>query len=300
MIDVVVAVVTYNSANHVRRLVESLEGGLSGVDRWELVVADNASTDGTPDLLGELRPDAKVVQMGRNAGYAAGINAAVRVAAPWDSVLVLNPDVVLRPGAVSALQRALAAPRTGVAVPRLVNPDGSLAHSLRREPTVARAWGEAILGGRRAGHHPRLGEVVRDPRQYDSPTHADWATGAAMLVSRPCYDAVGGFDESFFLYSEETDFALRARDSGYRLTYAPAAVVDHVGGESDTSPPLYALLTRNRLRLFARRHRAVPTAFFWGALVTGEALRAPRGPTHRHALRTLMGGARRAEDGSPS
>lgn len=287
MADVTVAVVTHDSAADLPALLASLEAGMAGVP-YALAVADNASGDGTPEVARRLRPDATVLELGRNAGYAAGVNAAAAAVPSARAVLVLNPDLTLHPGAGAALLAALDEPGTGIAVPRLVNSDGSLATSLRREPTVLRAWGEALLGGRRAGRHDRLGEMVVDPSAYQRPGRPAWATGAAMLVSRSCLAAVGPFDESFFLYSEETDFALRAAEAGFALRYVPAAGAMHVGGESGTSPPLYALLTRNRLRLFARRHGRAATAAFWAGLVVGEALRAPRHAAHRRALRALV------------
>ena len=99
--------------------------------------------------------------MGRNAGYAAGINAAVRAAPPHSAILVLNPDVRLMPGCVAELLDALR-PGTGLAVPRLVDAKSELIESMRREPTVLRAWGDATLGARRAGRYPAFGEVVTD------------------------------------------------------------------------------------------------------------------------------------------
>ena len=119
----------------------------------------------------------------------------------------------------------------------------SLLRSLRRRPTVLRAWGESLLGGERAGRFSPLGELVLDDDSYERAGPADWATGAAMLVSAECLRDVGAWDESYFLYSEETDFALRAWDAGYRLVYVPAAHAVHLEGESHTSPALYALLT---------------------------------------------------------
>ena len=99
----------------------------------------------------------------------------------------------------------------GIVVPQIRTPDGTIFRSLRREPTVGRALGTAVMGGRVAGLFPRLSETVGDDRSYLSAHDVDWATGAAMLVTRQCADATGPWDESFFLYSEETDFAERAR-----------------------------------------------------------------------------------------
>jgi GT2 family glycosyltransferase len=270
---------------------------MEGVGSWELVVVDNDSADDTLGVVRRKTPWARIIQTGRNAGYAAAINAGIASASPGQAVLVCNPDLRLTPGSVRRLVETLELPGTGIAVPRLVDSAGRWQPSLRREPTVRRALGEALLGGRRAGRFASLGEMVTDPRAYERAGTGDWASGAAMLISRDCLDAVGAWDERFFLYSEETDFALRARDAGFALRYTPDAVAEHVGGESNVSPPLWAILTRNRVELFRKRHGPVRTAAFRGALIVNEALRAARGSTtHRAGLRTLL--SRRGPDAS--
>jgi GT2 family glycosyltransferase len=129
---------------------------------------------------------------------------------------------------------------------------------------------------------------VRDPRRYESPATADWASGAAMMISAACFAAVGPWDESFFLYAEETDYALRAADAGFALRYVPDATAVHIGGEAHDSPQLWSLLMANRVRLFASRHGRARTAAFRAALVLNEALRAAGSRTHRAGLRALL------------
>jgi N-acetylglucosaminyl-diphospho-decaprenol L-rhamnosyltransferase len=288
-----VAVVTFNSARVLPGLLEGLPAACAGLDH-ELVVVDNASGDGSLTVVAERAPGARTVRLERNAGYAAGINAAVALPGSFGSLLLLNPDVRLEPGAVPALAAALGEPGTGIAVPRLAGPDGRLARTLRRRPTVLRALGEALLGGDRAGRFAALGETVTDPRAYDVPGPADWATGAAMLVSAACLAAVGPWDESFLLYSEETEFALRAGRAGFGLRYTPAARGVHIGGEAHRSPELWALLVVNRVRLFARGHSALHARAFWAVVVLNEGLRALAGRrTSRAALAALLVPARR-------
>ena len=192
----------------------------------------------------------------RNGGYAAGINLGARHAAPGDDLLVLNPDTRVGAGAVEALVATLAAPRTGIAVPRLVQPDGSTASSQRRAPTVLRALGEAVLGGERAGRIAVLGELVVDPARYAVAGVVVWASGAAMLVDRRCHEALDGWDESFFLYAEETDLCLRAADLGWATRYTPEAVVHHIGGHGERTP-LRELMIVNKAVLYRRRHGPV-------------------------------------------
>lgn len=296
---VAVVVVTYNSEPLLADLVASLPAGLEGV-AWHLTIADNASTDGTVARARALAPSACVVETGRNGGYAAGINAAVAAAPPHTAILILNPDVRLQPGCVAALLGALRLPGTGLAVPRLLDARGQLIESQRREPTVVRAVADALLGARRAGRYPLLGEVVSDESRYEAPTLTDWAEGSTLLVSAECWQRCGAWDESFFLYSEETEFALRARDAGLVTRFEPGAVAVHLEGGSGSTPGLWALLVLNRVRLFRRRHGRVHTGLFWSAVLLRESSRALLGKrTSRAATRALLSPARWREPAGP-
>jgi hypothetical protein len=142
-------------------------------------------------------------------------------------VFVMNPDCRLRPDTLHRLQP-----------------------SLRRSPTVDRALAEAVIGGDLAGRIGTLGELVVNPREYDDPGQAVWATGAAILPSADAIRDLGPWDESFLLYSEETEYCLRAADHGWTLWYEPAAVVEHIDGELGTNPALFAPMVANKVKLF--------------------------------------------------
>lgn len=293
---VTVLVVTYNSAAVVEGCLASLPAALAGVEH-QVVIVDNASTDGTVNRIADRLPSATVVQTGRNAGYAAAINAGLDHVEPGGDVLVLNPDVRLSPGSVARLRGALRASGAGLAVPRIVDGQGAPQFSLRRDPTITRALGEAVLGGRRAGRHPRLGEMVTDESAYRSPGWADWATGAVMLVSGECRAAVGPWDESFFLYSEETDFCQRARRAGFGVRYVPGVQVTHLGGELEQSPYLRGILVRSKVRLFSRR-RSRPAALAYRAVLAANELSRAIGGSAPH--RAGLAAAVARPGGSPA
>jgi len=284
---VAVVIVTYNSAKVLGACLASLPDDVS-----EVVVADNNSRDNTVEIAKSM--SARVVQLGRNAGYAAGINAGIEALGDHDHVLVINPDARLRPGAIPMLVRAFDNPRVAIAAPRLENPDGSLQPSLRRPPTVLRAWAEALVGGNRAGRLGTLGELITSPLRYSAAGPAAWATGGVLMISATAIRALGPWDETFLLYGEETDFALRARRQGLLTWYVPEAVVEHDGGESGTNPMLWALLTVNRVRIVRRYNGFLPYLGYYAAVVVGEAMRAAAGrATARAALTALLRPSRR-------
>jgi N-acetylglucosaminyl-diphospho-decaprenol L-rhamnosyltransferase len=250
--DLAIVIVTYNSAHVVGDLLDSLPGALDGL-KSDIVVVDNGSSDGTAGLVAE-RGGCRVVRTA-NVGYAGGINRGVREAISAEAILVLNPDVRLHEGSLRPLLAALQGRDVGIVAPQVRSPSGTLELSLRREPSLARALGLTKT------KLPVFSEYVSNPSVYASPCTVDWALGAVLLMSRKCYEALGGWDESFFLYSEETDLALRARDAGWLVRYEPRAVAVHIGGQSGRSHTTHAMQVINRVRLYRRRHSAISS---WG------------------------------------
>lgn len=287
--DVAVLIVTYQSGADIGRLLDSLRTECRQ-HRIRVVVADNDSSDGTPDLV-RAQEDVVLCETGGNLGYAAGVNVAARAAGEAAALLVLNPDLVVEPGCIGSLLRRRALSGAGVVVPRILDARSETYRSLRREPTLGRAVGDAILGSRLAGRPGFLSESVGRPSEYERPHPVDWATGAGLLIATDVYRTVGDWDEQFFLYSEETDFLRRVREAGETVWYEPAAVVRHTQGGSGSSVDLDRLLAVNRIRYIAKNHGPVYVEFFRGAVVLNELLRAWQ-PAHRASLRTLVCRAR--------
>ncbi|MFS0866266.1 glycosyltransferase [Microbacterium sp. 179-B 1A2 NHS] len=278
-VEVAVLVVTYNSAGDLDALVGDLRRDASRT-RLRVVVADNSSSDDTWEVAAR-HPDVIRLRTGGNLGYAAGLNAAMTRAGDAESVLVLNPDLRLPPGAIrSLLARLRFDDGAGAVVPRVETPEGGLSHSLRREPGVLRATADALLGRAWPTRPAALSEHIRDDRHYTRPRPIEWATGAAILIRSSAAVAVGAWDERFFLYSEETDFQRRLRDAGWRIWFEPAACVVHEGGGSGVSDDLVALTIVNRVR-YADKHLPRQAGLFRAAVIVGEQLR--RDPTHARA-----------------
>lgn len=284
---VLVALVVHNSAAVLPGLLASLPAALTGIDRYRLVVADNVSTDDSLGVIGRLAPEAAVVGMPANLGYAAGINACARRGRGDEALLVLNPDVRLAPGSVSALLRACVDDDgLGVAAPVVFGPDGDREVTLRRRPTALRAWGEALLG-RRAARWPRLSELVL-PERVPRDRQADWVNGAVLLIPAAIRAAVGDWREALFLYGEEVDYCRRVTDAGWQVRQVAAARATHLGGQSRSTPQLWAQLVANKVAHAARWEGGAATRMTWAALVFGQLLRLPlRRGTHRAALCTL-------------
>lgn len=283
-----VIIVTHNSGDAVGGLLDSLAQGLEGVGRTRVLVVDNDSRDDTCAIARAHSLPVEVIETGRNAGYAAGINIGYRAIDPADHVLVLNADLRLGHGAAATLVDRLADPGTGIVAPRLIEPDGRLAHSVRREPSVLTAWSEAVLGGHLAARLG-IGEVVSHPAiYYRCGGSVAWATGAALLIGSAARQAIGDWDEDYFLYSEETDYMRRARAKGLKVIYEPRASAVHVGGESGTSAYLHAVLTANRIRYFQTYHGAMSAALFRTGVMLGEAIRLPRGGIYPAGLRAAF------------
>ena len=294
-------IVTYDSVGVLAGCLGSLEAGSEGVDLADVVVVDNTSSDDSLRVAKEFnsRP-VQTVQMGRNAGYAAGVNAGIGALdiGALDAIMVMNPDTRLRAGSLAILGQALNQPRRRYrGAEARVHPDGSLQLSLRREPAIHRALAESILG-RAAARIGTLGELVGDPDAYEQAGEWAWATGAAMLMSPAMVAQVGKVGRSpFLLYSEETDYMLRAADHGWRLWYEPRAVVEHIGGGSATNAMLASLIAINRVTLFRRRHGRAAAAAFSLSVLTGEGLRAIAGRRpSRAAFAALMQPSRRIRE----
>ena len=279
-------IVTYNSAEDLGRLLASLPAA-TGDLRTRTVVVDNASSDDTwAEILAH--DDVVAVSAGDNLGYAGAINVGRKHVGPCDSLLVLNADLSLEPGSVVALFDALRQFDAGVAVPMILDEQDRLYPSLRREPTLIRALGDACLGSRIGPRPGWSSEMVDDRAVYSESHTVEWATGAALLISDRCNHDVGPWDDHrFFLYSEETDFFRRARLAGHRCVYVPKARVHHRLGGSGRSPQLTALLAVNRVRYYEKYHRRPFTSLFRAVVALGEMLRVSH-PWHRLAFRTVL------------
>lgn len=282
--DITVIVVTHNNAASIEPLLADLRRE-SGPFRLRVVVADNHSTDATPDILTR-HPDV-IADPGPNNGYAAGINRGLRHVAQSRAVLIVNADLRLAEGAILELWQRVWQPGVGAAVPTIVDDAGEVRRSLRFEPTALRTLGDALFGDRFDGRPMWLTETDHNDESYAHPHPIEWATGAAMLIRAETVAEVGDWDERYFLYSEEVDYLRRVRSAGWTTWFEPGAVVRHGEGGSGGPQELHALMAVNRVRYVEAHRGHLYAEAVRAAASLGAALRA-RAPEQRRTLTYLL------------
>lgn len=219
-------VVTYDALPWIERC-------LTSVAAVETVVVDNGSTDGTPQLVRERFPAVRVVET-ENRGLAAGWNRGLAELDPaLELALILNADAWLVGDALAKLVAAADRhPRAAVLAPRLRNTDGTLQRSVRGFPTLWRLTTEYAYLRKLAPRSRALNSFYGAGFDHDHEGFVEWVMGACMLLRRAALDEVGGFDERYFLFSEEVDWQRRAADAGWSVVFVPSAECVHVGGAS--------------------------------------------------------------------
>jgi len=228
-----IVTVSYNSGRYLEEFLRSTADASAA--ELPVVVADNDSAD--PASLRTMTESlgGNFLELGRNAGYGAAVNRAVAAlpdSAVW--VLVSNPDVVLSPGAVDTLlDVAHADPAIGAVGPAIVEPTGEVYPSARLVPSLRTGLGHALF----ANVWPTNPWTRRYRQDDDHGTQRDagWLSGACLLIRREAFDAVGGFDERYFMYFEDVDLGYRLGAAGWRNVYSPATRVMHVGAHATTS-----------------------------------------------------------------
>jgi GT2 family glycosyltransferase len=229
--DLTVSVVSYRTPALLERCLSALEAERPTLD-LEVIVVDNASPDGSVELVQRRFAWVSVVRNPRNAGFGAAHNQALRRARGryW---LVLNSDAAPSPGALCSLVGFMDAnPGVGVAGPKLRYLDGSVQPSRRRLPTLATLFFESTQLQRVFPSNGILRRYYVQDRSDEVPQDVDWLVGACLCVRASAAAEVGLFDERFFMYSEELDWCRRFRASGWRVSYVPWAEVTHLEGGS--------------------------------------------------------------------
>lgn len=234
--NIAVLIVSWNVRDLLARCLASVqqEGAAWRDGRVETWVVDNASADGSADVVRQQFPGVHLIETGRNAGFGGGCNAGLaQLPADIDAVFLLNPDAVVAPGTLQALADTLSAhPAVGVVGPLLLEADGTVQSSRRRFPRLLTAFVESTIVQAYLPRTPELARFYVWDRPDTQEQAVDWMMGAALLLRMTAVRQVGGFDEDFFMYFEETDWCRRAADAGWAARFQPAGRVTHLGGRS--------------------------------------------------------------------
>jgi len=263
-----IVVVNYRTADLVIGCMRSLSDEPRRLPHPRVVVVDNASGDGSADrIAAAIREErwgswVSLLPLADNRGFSAGNNAGLRLLLqppePADHVLLLNPDTVVRAGALRALlDFADGHPKAGIVGSRLEGPEGTPQNSAFRFHSVVAELDRGLRSGVTSRLLSRWGVVLPQP---ESACRADWVSGASMLIRREVLESIGPFDEGYFLYYEEVDFCLRAARAGWECWYEPRSHVVHLVGRStgvdlaSFSRRLPGYVFESRRRYFVKNH----------------------------------------------
>lgn len=262
-LDLDVIVLNYNTRDHLEAGLTALraEGStiLSRPDAAitaRVIVVDNASSDGSADMVAARFPEAILIRSPRNGGFAYGNNQALRRSGAR-LVLLLNPDSTLAPGAIRDLVDEMDRhPEAAVVGPRLIRPDGSVHLACRRSfPTPAVSLYRVAGLSRRFRGSPRFGRYNLTHIPDDAAVEVDAVTGACMLARGQAIESVGALDERFFMYGEDLDWCLRFRRAGWTVRFAPHVLVRHQHGAASRQRPWRTTLAFfHAMDLFYRKH----------------------------------------------
>ena len=289
-IDASVVIVSYNTRERLRACLESLYADIGG-HSIGVIVVDNASWDGSADMVAKDFPQVQLQRSDTNLGFAAGNNVGFALAR-GRYVILLNPDALIEAGAIeAAITRMDLATDVGLAGGRLIDQHGVDQPSARQFPSLLNEF--LTLSGL-AARFPKSRLFGRFDRTWADPSQAaevDWVPGAFTIIRHDALKAIGPFDERFFLYYEEVDLCRRFRAAGWRIRYWPEIVVRHWGGESSKTVENVAFsrsgsqLILWRMRsglLYYRKHHGRLTAWLvarleagWHTLREFKALHAP-------------------------
>ena len=246
-----IIIVNYNSAEIILNCLKSLHTHLKQV-AYEIIIVDNASQDGSPETIAKHFPQVKLLPQGKNHGFGTANNIGVNHA-QGEFIFFLNSDTIVTsdilPTLISKLKQS---PNIGIVGPQILNPDGSFQFSVSKEISILGEFQtlQQVKQYRNPATRSTLAQI------YDYEQNVDIVVGAAMLMRHSLFNEVGGFDESFFMYFEESDLCKRVRDLGYTILYTSEAHLIHLGGYSVAKVAgVMATEYRRSQRYYYQKHR---------------------------------------------
>ena len=319
MVDLSVVIVSWNVRDLLRHCLQSViigaqlgpEEDAFRIGDWEveILVVDNASTDGSAEMVRDEFPQIHLLANNENRGFTAANNQGLALSR-GRYLLLLNPDTeVVGDALTRMLCYAEANKEVGALGPRLLNPDGSTQSSRRRFPTLATALVESTVVQEWWQDNRILRQYYMADTADDAIQRVDWVVGACLMVRRQAFEQVGGLDEGYFMYSEELDWCRRIKAAGWDIAYLPTAAIIHHEGKSSEQvvPARHIYFQSSKVRYFRKHHGAFQAeALRWFLLLTyayqvarealkwlighKRALRADRVRAYRQVLRSGLRG----------
>lgn len=276
--DVAIIIVNWNGRDLLERCLHSIEATCDDI-RYRIWIVDNGSTDGSIELIHTDFPTVQLIVSKKNSGFGGGNNIALRalgihadhsseIQAPTPPyVWLLNPDTIVQPGNLQSLLRIMASyPKVGAVGGILLNEDGSFQSSYIEFPSLKREFLLFTgLGGKLYG--PTFPSASpKNSRQFRM---IDYVVGASIVVRSRVLQAVGLFDEGFFMYSDEVDLCYRIQKAGWKIAFAPSVATIHLGGGSTRKvrAQMLAEIYRSRIRFFKKHHGAFAANSIRGMLL---------------------------------
>lgn len=277
-LDLSIIIVNYNVKDFLEQCLISVKKALTGMTS-ELIVVDNASSDGSTELLSEKFPDVKLIRNNRNLGFAKSCNQGLEMA-QGNYLVLLNPDTIVQEDTfLKMLEFFKKHPDTGMLGCKILNPDGTLQLACRRSfPTPWIAF--AKLSGLsylfpKSKVFGKYNLTYLDP---DQSYEVEAISGSFMMIQKQVLEQVGGLDESFFLYGEDLDWCYRIREQGWKVRYFPETQIIHFKGESSKRAQLdnlrifYDAMGRFAKKHFRKKYFLMPYWLLWVAIWTRAAL----------------------------
>jgi len=258
MSNLSICIVSYQARDLLRDCLRSIYGTVV-TSSFEIIVVDNHSADGAPEMLRNEFPDVRLLVNDENTGFTRPYNQAMRLA-QGRYVVILNPDTLVLPNAITDLAVFLDShPEVGIVGPKVLNRDGTLQKQCRR--SEARPW-DAICYfsglSRLFPHDKRFAGYLMTYLSEDLTHEAEAVSGSCMMIRREVIDQIGYLDENFFAYQEDTDYCRRTRLAGWEIFYNPSAQIIHFGGEGGSRvQPFRSIIEWHRsYYLYYRKHFA--------------------------------------------
>ena len=273
-VDLSIVIVTWNARRYAQECLKSLQQ-LDTTLSIETIVVDNASADGTPELVAQEFPTFKLIRNSENLGFAKANNIGI-LQSHGKYICLINSDVVLPRGCLNRLLQYMEAnPGVGVVGPQMLGPDGAVRRSSMRLPTLRNSLGRALAVDRSSLLSHLLGGQMMSDFSHNQIADVEVLNGWFWMVRREALDQVGLLDERFFIYGEDLDWCHRFRKAGWRLVFYPGASALHYGGGSSSAAPVrfYVEMQRANLQYWRKHHGLLARSVNCGIVFAHHVLR---------------------------